>query len=719
MSLHKTESPSHVTHHRKPRPLTMEQLDRREVMAASLEIPQIVDQMGPIAVHQTLERDVCEAQLSTSKLHRPVQGAETRIEQPGFRDGPLTVVAPSVSIGASAASSNAPALTQVSIAPDGTTWGIDANQHVFRFEGNIWSQVMAAKTGQPAPTLKQISVGSRNDIYGINAANQVFRWDGTQFNQLNAGLVQVSVAPDGTAWGINSNQHVFRFQGNVWSQVLAPNPAQPAPTLKQISVGAGNMIWGVNASNQVFRWDGSQFTAVQPSSATLVQVSVAADGTAWGLNSNQHVFRYEGNTWSQVVSPISGQPAPTLKQISVASKNVVWGVNAASQVFRWDGSQFTGDTMLKPEVLRIQGTRGNDHIIIREVRGWITIRGAQIVGRDNLREVETRLISRIEVLGGDGNDTIDLKGLSVGSEIHAGAGNDTVYGTKVDDLIYGEEGWDYLYGLDGDDQLFGGQYKDFLHGGAGNDGIFGGDANYNDTVFGGTGNDRFLLQPGDAIRDQTGSDARIDFFDSPSTSIATEGTQKKWADREIEVIDNAFSLLQSRTGNTRLLKDTTYSAPLKFYKYIPTNPDEGGYNFTDGSRREIVIRDWDQNDADQNTQTLKTVIHEIGHNWDEPAELNRVKRGFGDTIVLFRDLSSWDKVDGKWESGNSTLIGPGFARSYGATNPMDDWSTCWETQFGEKYLGENRYDSVIGDAGNFDRKMSLIDSFFKDIGRLA
>ncbi|MEO3471519.1 Hint domain-containing protein [Roseomonas sp. CAU 1739] len=74
-----------------------------------------------------------------------------------------------------------------------------------------------------------------------------------------------------------------------------------------------------------------------------------------------------------------------------------------------------------------------------------------------------------QVVGGDGNDTMDGQG-----------GDDFLVGNDGDDLLFGGEGNDALTGGAGDDTLYGGNGDDILNGIPGNDSAFGGDGS--DTV---------------------------------------------------------------------------------------------------------------------------------------------------------------------------------------------------------------------------------------------
>ncbi len=88
-----------------------------------------------------------------------------------------------------------------------------------------------------------------------------------------------------------------------------------------------------------------------------------------------------------------------------------------------------------------------------------------------------------DVYGTAGDDSIDFDppeapGPGQYFNIHAGDGDDQVYGSASADRIDGGNGRDILFGQEGNDRLLGGAGHDDLYGGRGND-----------TMEGGTGND--------------------------------------------------------------------------------------------------------------------------------------------------------------------------------------------------------------------------------------
>lgn len=86
---------------------------------------------------------------------------------------------------------------------------------------------------------------------------------------------------------------------------------------------------------------------------------------------------------------------------------------------------------------------------------------------------------------------------AVGSELHAGGGDDTLAGGRGDDTLDGGDGKDELRGAGGDDLLKGGKGDDALYGDAGADALYGGDGY--DQLFGGTGADILLGGRGDDV----------------------------------------------------------------------------------------------------------------------------------------------------------------------------------------------------------------------------
>jgi hypothetical protein len=129
---------------------------------------------------------------------------------------------------------------------------------------------------------------------------------------------------------------------------------------------------------------------------------------------------------------------------------------------------------LSAGVLRVNGTFLADTIAVRQSNGLITVGG--VAGA-----FAAAAVSRIEVNGSGGNDTIRLNSEAMpGGQpivkpctVRGGTGNDLIIGGYGNDSLYGEAGNDIIRGGNGNDLLVGGAGMDSLYGGAGNDRLIG------------------------------------------------------------------------------------------------------------------------------------------------------------------------------------------------------------------------------------------------------
>lgn len=177
-------------------------------------------------------------------------------------------------------------------------------------------------------------------------------------------------------------------------------------------------------------------------------------------------------------------------------------------------------------VLRIDGTAGNDAIVVRTVGNRITVEGAkiQVPRQGQRRSVLAGAVTEIVVNAQGGNDQVTVSGdIPVRATVWAGDGNDVVQGGGGDDLLDGGAGHDQLHGgggndtlrgYTGNDRLWGDSGNDRLEGSTGNDELRGGDGNDSldghlgaNKLYGDSGNDALFAQStADEIDGGTGRD---------------------------------------------------------------------------------------------------------------------------------------------------------------------------------------------------------------------
>jgi hypothetical protein len=138
---------------------------------------------------------------------------------------------------------------------------------------------------------------------------------------------------------------------------------------------------------------------------------------------------------------------------------------------------------LVPAITRGQGGNTTDH-----TKAYITVNGQRKV-------VQIPQTQAIIINGLDGDDLIEFSGNHT-VEIHAGAGNDRVFGGPRNDLILGDAGHDVINAGLGNDTVHGGADGDEVHGNGDDDVLYadgGGDALFGeagaDKLYGGADND--------------------------------------------------------------------------------------------------------------------------------------------------------------------------------------------------------------------------------------
>lgn len=155
-------------------------------------------------------------------------------------------------------------------------------------------------------------------------------------------------------------------------------------------------------------------------------------------------------------------------------------------------------------VLLLQCDAADDAVVLSTgEQGEILLNGEAIADGPTIENT-----SWVVVLGGDGNDYIDLQalaGYAGNTAIYGEAGDDILLGSPVADLLAGGDGSDFLFGAGGDDLILGGLGNDHLDGGAGQDYLLGeegddqllggGIDHATDYFWGGSGFDLFIIEP--------------------------------------------------------------------------------------------------------------------------------------------------------------------------------------------------------------------------------
>ena len=209
-------------------------------------------------------------------------------------------------------------------------------------------------------------------------------------------------------------------------------------------------------------------------------------------------------------------------------------------------------TSLAGSVLTIDGTEGNDRIVVAANKRFINI--LTVGNNADVKSFALSAVTSIHVnaLGGDDKVIIDssLDPMQYDCFVDAGAGNDSVYTGAGDDTVIGGDGNDKIYTNYGYDSIDGGNGRDLIDAGIGNDTINGGA--HNDILVGGVGNDS--ISPGkgndyvdagdgdDTINDPAGNEYILAGAGDDTGKIGGTGLVAGQGDRDIFVATGGASL---------------------------------------------------------------------------------------------------------------------------------------------------------------------------------
>jgi hypothetical protein len=501
----------------------------------------------------------------------------------------------------------------------------------------------------------------------------------------------MELASDGTLYELNQKGHIYqRRPGGSWQLILAP-VNDPGTAVVQMELASDGTLYELNQKGHIYqRRPGGSWQIIQ---TDAVEMAVAKDGTLYEINRDGEVYqRRAGTGWSRVRSGVRDFAIDSLDRVFFAANEGDPSMTLKSAA----AGTISNITAIKQKnVLKIFGTRNDDQIVLNKTLGYLTIAGANFSSSGVARDVFAHQLSGVRVYAGAGNDVVDMTSIVQKVEHYGGVGNDTLTGGA------------------GNDVLHGGADNDRLFGGGGNDGLFGG-VGGRDTLDGGTGADRFLEFGGEEsiVGFQRGTDAQIHFRNGAQITARLHDevqtySADHWTDENIQHVDLGLSYLHDVVGNTKLLRfgnsdGMTYvrqGIRLKSDGNAHSDQKIGGWNSGNGMQ---YFTDTGISKADA------TVVHEIGHNWDDPTETS--------FAIEFRTISDWretpavthtqaEDIHWYWETSSDHT----FARPYGTVNPREDWSTTWEAMYARD-TGRNPYDAKIDPA-----KTDVIDRFFASL----
>jgi hypothetical protein len=275
---------------------------------------------------------------------------------------------------------NAPNLSVISAAADGSVFGADKNGVNYRQTSSDPVDLGTWEALASSVTLTQIAATSAADVWGVTAGGAVHRSQGATWDPRpvagNVTLTQLSAAADGTVWGVSAGVP-YQYTG------AQPNPWEPISSetrLAMVAVGEGAageslQVFGLG-DGQVLQYAGSStWEPVTPAApVALVDISVSADGLLWGVGSDDGLYLYLGPAvpWLQA--------GTSLQQISAGSASNIWALDIYGdpRVLQFGDAVFTDETTAPPGVVGWETESVYDPA--RSTHLWIVYQAATLAG---------------------------------------------------------------------------------------------------------------------------------------------------------------------------------------------------------------------------------------------------------------------------------------------------------------------------------------------------
>lgn len=147
-----------------------------------------------------------------------------------------------------------------------------------------WNPQSATRLPVPG-ALSQIAAGGDGSVWGLDSSNDVYRFTPQSSSPplnsiatLPSPVKQISVGVDGTACALDADDFIYFFERGTRTWQNVPGD------LAQISVGSSENVWGVNAGGGIWAWQQNYLPSWIGIPGELKQIAAAANGSVFGIN---------------------------------------------------------------------------------------------------------------------------------------------------------------------------------------------------------------------------------------------------------------------------------------------------------------------------------------------------------------------------------------------------------------------------------------------------
>jgi hypothetical protein len=171
---------------------------------------------------------------------------------------------------------------ELSVAPDGTAYALDA-------EGRVWRRAVGANStwvGVPG-NFTRIDAGPDGRAWAVGDGGGVFRYTGSWWEPLGGGARDVGVGADGSVFIADAEGKVARFDPRRREFLRIPEPPAGA---ERIDVDDRGLPWIVMTGGDTARFDGNGWLRLPGKAA---DISVGPEGTAYKIGDDRRPYRWD------------------------------------------------------------------------------------------------------------------------------------------------------------------------------------------------------------------------------------------------------------------------------------------------------------------------------------------------------------------------------------------------------------------------------------------
>jgi hypothetical protein len=245
----------------------------------------------------------------------------------------------------------APPLRTISIAPDGTIWGIGLGLRILR------GPAIAARAPVPGPPAGggtpgfttswtqipgdaiDVGAGADGSVWSIGGDRSVYRrnsaggWDGMGLT----GAARIDVSNDGRGVVVLETNEIRQYipATDSWQQI----PGQAT----DVGFGADGSLWiiGGNPSQGVWRWQ-TGVGGWEDMGANATRIDVAPNGTAYLVQSDGTIMQYGGSpgVWHLTDGGLQANDIAVGLSPHGAAWGAIWAIGQQDGIYRWSDARF-------------------------------------------------------------------------------------------------------------------------------------------------------------------------------------------------------------------------------------------------------------------------------------------------------------------------------------------------------------------------------------------